>query len=914
MGDADVNPTELLTVLDQNRRAIRLDWGRAASEQAKTLVPQYADIRQGLCAGLQAQVVCLSVRSDLPLHELLGLPVSIQLATDEGALYPVNGIVTDVQAGAFDGTLASYRLTVSDAMSLMRGRRNMRVFVGKSVPEILETLLGEWRERSSAMARMFDFELLLDRSRYPVRAQTLQLDESDSGFLDRLSRHEGIWCFVKAGTRDGASSDTPVHTLVFCDDPMRLPQSPAGTVPYHYGATVKTRDSITRWGEARSLVSGSIRGASPDHETGKVDRVEVSTLIDQGKAGNDLASLLTDASIDRPHAGDSREDYERLGKLRIQAHERRAACVHAASDVRNLAPGFWFTLTGHSQVDKREPKQREFVVASLHQRAANNFPKELEGPARALADANGWHLEVGSGSDAQVRYENTFTCVLRGVPLTPDYDPRIDLPRTEPMSALVVGPQGEEVHCDEMGRFKLQFQGLTAEDHAHAQGAGTSGTERDSAWVRLGNVWAGHQYGINMPLRAGMEVLVAFANGDPDRPYIAAVLSGAVNMPATFSNTGSLPGNRYLSGIKSKEIKGSGYGQVRFDDTSGQVSSQLASTHATSELNLGYLTHPRTDGSGKDRGEGAELATGAAAALRAAKGILLTTYALKAGHQLDRDELNQLLCECMELFKSLGDYAGQHGGQTTDVAGQQAVASAFKSWSPGSGASEGGAATASGSQALMAFGAQAGSVNVTPKTHVTYAGENIDQVAQQHLQLVSGQRWVGHAGQGMQLFAMANGLSAIANQGDVQLQAQAGDVVIQAQKDLHLSATKDVYISGEKIHIIASDGSYYTIGSGHEIGSSARFTVKTAGHSFNGPSTQQSTPPNFGKDGTKQRFQLHYPGHAEDAPMLAANQAYKITMSDGRVLEGTSDAKGLTDLLQDDVMRIARIDILKPQL
>lgn len=48
--------------------------------------------------------------------------------------------------------------------------------------------------------------------------------------------------------------------------------------------------------------------------------------------------------------------------------------------------------------------------------------------------------------------------------------------------------------------------------------------------------------------------------------------------------------------------------------------------------------------------------------------------------------------------------------------------------------------------------------------------------------------------------------------------------------------------------------------------------------------------------------------------MLAANQAYKITMSDGRVIQGTSDAQGLTDLLQDDVMRIARIDVLKPQL
>ncbi|WP_426919642.1 phage late control D family protein, partial [Ralstonia pseudosolanacearum] len=146
---------------------MRLDFGHTANAAAQTLVPQYADIRQGLCAGLQAKVICLSEHPDLPQHDLLGLPVSIQLATDEGTLHPVNGIITDVQSGQPDGALTCYRLTVSDAMSLMRGRRNMRTFVGKSVPEILETMLGEWRQRSAAMGRVFDFELLLDRGRYP---------------------------------------------------------------------------------------------------------------------------------------------------------------------------------------------------------------------------------------------------------------------------------------------------------------------------------------------------------------------------------------------------------------------------------------------------------------------------------------------------------------------------------------------------------------------------------------------------------------------------------------------------------------------------------------------------------------------------------------------------------------------------
>ncbi len=81
-------PRARFGVLAQNRRAMRLDVGHAANAAAQTLVPQYADIRQGLCAGLQAQVICLSEHPDLPQHDLLGLPVSIQLAADEGTLYP----------------------------------------------------------------------------------------------------------------------------------------------------------------------------------------------------------------------------------------------------------------------------------------------------------------------------------------------------------------------------------------------------------------------------------------------------------------------------------------------------------------------------------------------------------------------------------------------------------------------------------------------------------------------------------------------------------------------------------------------------------------------------------------------------------------------------------------------------------
>jgi type VI secretion system secreted protein VgrG len=59
-------------------------------------------------------------------------------------------------------------------------------------------------------------------------------------------------------------------------------------------------------------------------------------------------------------------------------------------------------------------------------------------------------------------------------------------------------------------------------------------------------------------------------------------------------------------------------------DTPGEISALLASDHATTELNLGYLTEPRHDGNAAPHGEGAELRTSEAIALHAMRSILLS--------------------------------------------------------------------------------------------------------------------------------------------------------------------------------------------------------------------------------------------------------------------------------------------------
>ncbi|WP_176317582.1 type VI secretion system Vgr family protein [Burkholderia vietnamiensis] len=847
--------------VDWNRRPVALNFGKAQGALGHLLALQHARVHEGLMTGIHGHLTCVSTRSNLPPQLFLGVPVSMRLVTDRGQLHFINAIVQDVQIGQSDGELCVYQLTVCDALSLMDKRTNSRVFRQLSVVDILATLFSEWRQRSAALAAAFEFDLSgLHRDRYPARELTRQINESDANFVRRLLRREGITVFARAGAVTPSSNihdDPPVHTLVFCDDPASLLEAPAGSVRLHpRDAATEERDTVTLFALHQRLAPGKAGRPSWDYKKARIDESVISASLDQGKAGNDLAQLLTDVAIDIPHAGDSWNDQERLTRARMLAHQFEAERYDGVSSVRDLAVGAWITLTGEPELDMQTTDKRQFVITAIDHDVWNNLPKGLTEHVQALFIASR-HLaypapiqQPASAKEPDTRYENRFTCVRRGVPLTSAYDPRVDLPPVHLLTGTIVGQEGEEVFCDADGRVRVRIHGLDPADHAHAQGAGTNGNAGDSAPIRVGASLAGGSFGALFLPRVGMEVLIGCLGGDPDRLVIINVLSNGANPPAAFTHVGNLPGNRYVSGIKTKEIKGRRYNQLRLDDTPGQISSQLASEHAHSQLNLGYLTQPRQDGHGQDRGEGAELRTDAAAALRAAQGILLTTYARSqaSGGQLDRDELLRLLGECTELFKSLGDYAGQHGGQATDTVGQQAVADAFKDWTPSSSASDTGTGAAPGAQPLMAFGAQAGSVAITPKTHVTYAGENIDQVAQQHVQLTSGQRINMHGGRGVAMFAHSDGVSAIANQGRVTLQSQNDDTHIDSAKNIQFAAAdgKITGMANDQVVFTTSGGAYLKLhGSDIELGCPGKFTVKSAGHSWQGPASMGTDMPKF---------------------------------------------------------------------
>ncbi|MFC3533547.1 type VI secretion system Vgr family protein, partial [Vogesella facilis] len=481
------------------------------------------------------------------------------------------------------------------------------------------------------------------------RSYCLQYRESDHDFICRLLREEGLsWRY------EHLDGDTPQVKLVAFDDPYSLPAANLERVRFHRSDATEEEDGLTRWDGARQIVPGSVALATFDYQPVATGHSGDESALDQGLDGSRLQSSLQHYDAPGAYYASDAEQLSHYARLRQQAHDAQAKTFSGGGAVRGLVAGQWFRLDGHPAHDGDGAEQREFVLTRQTLTVRNNLPAEL---ARSLPAALRPTLAAsGDGEDAPFRSE--FDAQRRGLPLTPAY---ADSAHAKPtargaQTATVVGPANEEVHTDAQGRIKVQFHWQRPDEHPDS---GANLDERSSCWLRVAMPSAGAGWGHQFIPRIGQEVLVDFIEGDIDRPVITGVLYNGSHPPPTFSGAGSLPGNKTLSGIKSKEHHGGQYNELLFDDSPGEVRAKLSSEHGHTQLNQGFLSHPRSDGKATPRGDGFELRTDRHGAIRAAHGLLLSTEAQAAagGKQLARDGAQQQLDAALSLAQSLADTA-----------------------------------------------------------------------------------------------------------------------------------------------------------------------------------------------------------------------------------------------------------------
>ena len=882
---------------NQQKRAISVQFSN--QELNHQVMLQRIDGYHAMNEGLSAELICLSTNPFIPLKQFIGCQVAVDQVTDIGQLYRTTGIITGAGQGQSDGALSLYRLTLQDATSLWHKRRNSRVFMNKSVIEIIEIIFKEWQNKSP----LFAASLKLDSSGlskdYDIRPFSMQSNESDYAYLTRLMREESINWLIDEDRYLVAAQGQEIQAqkLRLIDDNSHFEALERRTIRYHRSNATEQQDSITSFIAQRQLQPTAINvqrwqadSLSQEDASGSV----ISTHQHSQQRDNESLSLeqawnmspawITDLNGEDQATASGNSQLEKLNKQLNQYQALQAKSFIAHSSVRDTQVGYWFQFIGHPELEKNHSQNdKEFLILSKRFYNQNNLPKDIHNQVEQLLRLSHWQKSKDS---EQERQANELILVRRSIDIVPEYDPLQHRATAYVQRARVVGTEGEEIHVDEWGRIKVRFLFTRYEDHQHDGGAGSNDSDTDSAWVDVLTPWAGEGYGARFLPRIGEIVVIDFFDGNIDRPFVTGRIHEAQRSPTKFDIKGQLPDTKKLSGIRSKEVGGEGYNQLRFDDTTGQISAQLHSSHGATQLNLGNLSHPTERATSEGRGEGFELRTDQWGAVRAGKGLYLTTHRQEQaqGQHLKATEAQQQIEGNLHNAKALSEVAKNQQTDPLDVLENiQAFLKNLEIEHPEKAADFKAAVMLLASPQSIAMSSNA-------DIHVSADGQ-LSQHAGESINLSTQKSVIAHAQEKISLFAAQQGARLYAGKGKVEIQAQGDGIDLIARKDVQIISTEDkVEISSPKEIVITSGGSQIKINSsGVFPTTNGKFEVKAGQHLFMGGAQANAQLPALPKFDNKNWIALE---HLDVDQQPFANLGYKIFFENNQIIEGRLDEHG----------------------
>ena len=277
------------------KRAIHITFSNSSLNTKVVL--QRIDGYQSINDGQSAELICLSTDPYIELKQFIGCQVAIDQVTDQGRLFRTTGIITGASQGQSDGAFSLFKLTLQDPTTLWHKRRNSRVFMNKSVVEIIEIIFKEWQNKS----KLFSSSLKLDLSglsqSYDIRPFSMQSSESDYAYLTRLMREESInWLIDEAHYFVQSNAETiEPQKLRLIDSNDQFSALTRRVIRYHRSNATEQFDSITSLIAQRQLQPTAIH----------VQRWQADALSQEDGAGSVLSS----------HQHSTQQDNESLSKF-----------------------------------------------------------------------------------------------------------------------------------------------------------------------------------------------------------------------------------------------------------------------------------------------------------------------------------------------------------------------------------------------------------------------------------------------------------------------------------------------------------------------------------------------------------------------------------------------------------------------
>ncbi|WP_279052132.1 type VI secretion system Vgr family protein [Cedecea davisae] len=305
-------------------------------------------------------------------------------------------------------------------------------------------------------------------------------------------------------------------------------------------------------------------------------------------------------------------------------------------------------------------------------------------------------------------------------------------------------------------------------------------------WLRMAKPYAGDTYGFHSPLLDGTEVSVMFDSGDPDRPYIAHAQHDSEH-----------PDHVTRDNHTRNIWRTAGDNKFRLEDKRQEEHFKLATPFGKTQLNGGHVV----DSEREPRGTGFELRTDEFGAVRAGRGMFLTADAQPAaqGKVLDMAPAIERLNQSAAEMNRLNLLAQQAQALTCDLESQNSLLeNRLKDLQSAAllGSAPQGVAFTSGEHLQM----------TSKQNTILSAGQHLDMGAMKNITLA--------ASESVGLFAHQSGAKLIANQGDVEVRAEASSMEMTSELLFTISSNKDeLVISAPKLRLNGG-GSSITLDNG----------------------------------------------------------------------------------------------------
>ena len=460
----------------------------------------------------QLHMQASSSEPDVPYDDMIGQDATL---TVKGKDFEIthHGMVTEFNqypdaGGNFGHESFLYDIVVEPRLKRLAFTTQSRIFHKKKLKDIVtEALQGH----NLAMPGDFDFKL---KGTLREREYTVQYNETDLDFVCRLLEDEGIfYYFDHSGEKEKMIIGDNVDAMT------ELPNTPkvdfmgeAGLS--HLQADAESPDHVSKLRRTQRMITG--KASIKDYNDRTPDTTVMGT---ESGAGEGEDYQYGPQALNTGEAG-------RIAGLRTQAHAALKIKLEGSGICRDFRAGMRFEL-----VDAHGPGHLDGKYTLLRVRHHGDQREGFESDQNKLI------------------YENAFECI----PADRVFRPSLKTPKPKIpgfLSAKVDGVSGKYAYLDEDGRYKakLPFDLTSAHDGAA------------SLPIRMNQPYGGPNYGTHFPIHIGNEILLAFENGDPDRP----VALGTVPNPSNGS-----PVNK-RNASESIIRTASGH-QIKLDDKEGKT-------------------------------------------------------------------------------------------------------------------------------------------------------------------------------------------------------------------------------------------------------------------------------------------------------------------------------------------------------